>query len=368
MSRFITLAIHTYEKALSLRTLLENEGINVELHNVNLEDPRLSSGVRVRIPEHDLPLALRIVENRELFADNGSPDRPAHTVLVPVDFSEHSYNAACAACEVGRRHNGSITLLYSYLDPYLAGKVQLTDTLSYETGERGARQQLEGEARRLMDNFAERLRSHMKRGHIPIVKVNREVAEGVPEDTIVDFAKANTPRLIVMGTRSAERKQADMIGSVTAEVLDEGRFTVLTVPEPLDCEAVLSPRHILFFSNLDQNDILAIDTLYRLFGDNESTVTLAQMPRKNRFSESAAEKALSRLTEYCAENYKQYRFETAPVRITDDDEFSRLQDRYGFDLIVLPNRRRNALSRLINPGLAHRIIFGSDIPMLVIPV
>ena len=72
MSRFITLAIHTYEKALSLRTLLENEGITVELHNVNLEDPRLSSGVRVRIPEHDLPLALRIVENRELFADNAA--------------------------------------------------------------------------------------------------------------------------------------------------------------------------------------------------------------------------------------------------------------------------------------------------------
>ena len=47
-----------------VRTLLENEGIRVELNNVNLEVPCFSSGVRVRIRENDLPLALRIVENQ----------------------------------------------------------------------------------------------------------------------------------------------------------------------------------------------------------------------------------------------------------------------------------------------------------------
>ena len=46
--RFITVAIHTYEKALALRSLLESEGIDVELNNVNLEVPGFSSGVRVR--------------------------------------------------------------------------------------------------------------------------------------------------------------------------------------------------------------------------------------------------------------------------------------------------------------------------------
>ncbi len=72
MSRFITVAIHTYERALSLRSILENEGIEVELNNVNLEVPGLSSGVRVRIREEDLPLALRIIENAELFGVNSS--------------------------------------------------------------------------------------------------------------------------------------------------------------------------------------------------------------------------------------------------------------------------------------------------------
>ncbi len=34
--RLITIAIHTYEKALTLKSILEREGIYVELNNVNL--------------------------------------------------------------------------------------------------------------------------------------------------------------------------------------------------------------------------------------------------------------------------------------------------------------------------------------------
>ena len=66
-TRLITVAIHTYDKAVALRSLLESEGIKVTLQNVNLEHPTVSSGIRVRILESDLPLALRIIENHEIF-------------------------------------------------------------------------------------------------------------------------------------------------------------------------------------------------------------------------------------------------------------------------------------------------------------
>ena len=66
-NRLITLAIHTYDKALALKNILESEGVIAVLNNVNLENPTISSGIRVRIYEKDLPLALRIVENPEIF-------------------------------------------------------------------------------------------------------------------------------------------------------------------------------------------------------------------------------------------------------------------------------------------------------------
>ncbi|MCM1067292.1 MAG: universal stress protein [Muribaculaceae bacterium] len=369
MSRFITVAIHTYEKALALRTLLEGEGVEVELNNVNLEVPGFSSGVRVRIKEEDLPLALRIIENRELFGPTSPGAASSHTILVPVDLSENSFKSAALACSIAFKRKASITLLYSYIDPYIAGNVQFTDTLSYEIGETGAREQMVANARKLMEHFAERLRAAMKRGEVPMVKFGHTVMEGVPEDAIIEYAKMTPPRLIVMGTRGAEKKESEMIGSVTAEVLDEGRFTVLTVPEPCDAQTLEKPQRILFFSNLDQNDILAIDTLYRLYGGEEASVTIVHIPKKRRFSDSSADKALRRLSDYCRDNFRHYHFMSVPVRQSDgDSEFAKLQEKHHFDLIVIPNRRRNAFSRLFNPGLAHKILFQTDIPMLVIPV
>lgn len=368
MSRLITVAIHTYEKALALRAMLENENIKVTLNNVNLEAPGLASGVRVRIPEEDLPLALRIIENRELFA-SAAPASASHNILVPVDLSPNSFKAACVACSIAARRNASITLLYSYIDPYIAGNIQFTDSLTYEIGESGARKQIEDSAGKLLESFSQRLRDAMKNGDVPTVELSHTVVEGVPEDAIVEYGKVNTPRLIVMGTRASDRKESDMIGSVTAEVLDEGRFTVLTVPEPVETATSLSPRNILFFSNLNQDDILAIDTLYRIFGDKAASVTIVHIPQKRRFSDSSADKALRRLSEFCRNNFSHYHFVTVPVSQADGvKEFAELDEANHFDLIVVPNRKRNAFSRLFKPGLAHKILFHTDIPMLIIPV
>ncbi len=367
--RYITVAIHTYEKALALRTLLESEGISVELNNVNLEVPGFSSGVRVRIPEPDLPLALRIIENKELFLHPGGGESKEHTILVPVDLSENSFKAVGVAANIAAIAKGKLVLLYSYIDPYIAGNVQFTDSFSYEVGETGARELMIDNARKLLHNFYERARSAMKRGHMPVVKIEQIVVEGVPEDAIIEYAKSHAPYLIVMGTRRADKKEKDLIGSVTAQVLDEGRFTVLTVPEPIEAEDSLKPRNILFMSNLDQDDILAMDALYRLFGSNSANVTIVHMPNRRRFSLASADKALRRLSDYCRDNFSHYHFISVPVSQVDvEKEFMDLQDKNHYDLIVVPNRHRNAFSRLFNPGLAHKIIFQTDVPMLVIPV
>ena len=44
--RLITLAIHTYPKALILKGVLESQGIAVVIQNVNLLKPVISPGVR----------------------------------------------------------------------------------------------------------------------------------------------------------------------------------------------------------------------------------------------------------------------------------------------------------------------------------
>ena len=108
---------------------------------------------------------------------------------------------------------------------------------------------------------------------------------------------------------------------------------------------------------------------FRTFDDAEAHVTIVHVPKRKRFSDTSTGKALDRLGEYCRKNFHHYHFKTVPLNgNVDIEEFAALQAEFKFDLIAVPNRRRNAFSRLFNPGLAHKILFQTDIPMLVIPV
>ena len=90
--QLVTLAIHTYEKAQILKTLLEAEGIETYIHNVNQIQPVISAGVRVRINEKDLPHALRIIEDTQWLseatdeqgADENAPKKVRASVTPPA--------------------------------------------------------------------------------------------------------------------------------------------------------------------------------------------------------------------------------------------------------------------------------------------
>ncbi len=371
--RFITVAIHTYDKAIALRALLEREGLEVQFRNVNIEQPVISSGIRVRIHERDLPLALRIIENREIFADPILPARqgdPALPVIVPTDFSDISLMATEAAFKIAASHDTSIMLLHTYIDPYVAGTMQLTDSLTYEIADANAREQVESAAKAQMRHLISRLKDMIKKGELPPVKFDTCVTEGVPEDAISEYAKANNPFLIVMGTRGAKRKELDLIGSVTAEVLDKCRFTVLALPEPPSgVAAPFKVKNVLFFSNIEQEDILAMDTLYRIFPKAMAHVTIVNLPGKKRQLLRNSAEASNALRDYCTQNFRSYTFDVQDLNITQAfAEFNRLEAENHFDLIVVPNKKKNVFSRFFNPSLPHKVLFSSDLPTLVIPV
>lgn len=90
--KLVTLAILTYSKAQILKTVLENEGIEAYIHNVNLIQPVISSGVRIRIKESDLPRALKIIESSAWLADEVVKEEPqkaerrSKKILIPIDF------------------------------------------------------------------------------------------------------------------------------------------------------------------------------------------------------------------------------------------------------------------------------------------
>ena len=127
--KLITLAILTYSKAQILQSVLENEGIESYIHNVNLIQPVISSGVRVRIKESDLPQALKIIESSswlssEILQEEKPEPASAPYVLIPVDFSTYSLKACDFGFHMAAKMKVDVVLLHVHFTPIYIPSLQ----------------------------------------------------------------------------------------------------------------------------------------------------------------------------------------------------------------------------------------------------
>lgn len=368
--RLITVAIHTYENALMLKKILEHEGIFVTLQNINLTQPVIASGVRIRIKEDDLPSALRIIENPDIFTIEGTqtPD-VTPKIIVPIDFNDYSIRVCNVAFRLAQIHKATIIFIYSYIDPFANGRMQLSDSYTYDVVENETRQALKIQANKKMSAFISQLKEQIKVGNIPPIKFTYKIIEGIPEEIINECAKEIQPILIIMGTRGAVRREQELIGSVSAEVLDSCRFPTLTIPETIETTSSFNDlKHIMFVSSLSQDDILALDVLLKLFKDKDIRVTLTHISDKKHYEEFVVD-ALNSLKIYCEKHYKSTLFNVAILSSGNIiEDLKQINDNDNIDMLSLPNKKKNIFARLFNPSLAHKIMFNTDISMVVIPV
>lgn len=360
----ITLAIHTYEKAIALKAILESEGIKVALNNVNLEFPTTSSGVRVRINEQDLPLALRIVENQDIFNEQNLESKPS--ILVPIDFSDYSYRACMVAFNIAKLLKCKVEILHSYIGISSIEKIQFTND---DIDDSSLEKSIESIAQEQIVAFSEKIKLQIKSGNIPPIKFSTKLVEGVPEDSIIQYSKGIKPQLIVMGTRASSKKERDLIGSVTCEVLDGCRFPVLAVPESIADFDVKTIKHVIFFSNIEHEDIVALDMFYRLFPNLSIDVTIIHVPHQTLRIVDSHVTSSGDLLSYCKKNYPRFKFSVKSLSANKTALVIKdVEKNTHIDLIVVPNKKKNVFARFFNPSLAHKILFHADIPMMTLPV
>lgn len=363
-NRLITLAIHTYDYAVSLKNQLERAGIEAVLHNVNLEEPVVSSGVRVRIREKDLPMALKVVEGGNESRKRG---RIKSHVVIPVDFSPFSMKACKVGFQYASKAGATVILLHAYMsERYRFFAPFASDR--YDHGERMDEETVKAKAMEKMKQFRSKVEEEIAKGNLDNVMFQTEVVEGLPEEKILECASTNDAKLIVMGTHGSNRHAIASLGSVTAEVLDAGKFPIFTIPKNLSIDGLSSIQHIVFFSTLNQRDILSFDVfskLMRVKGKKVSIIPVVE--RKNR---AMAKKASKQFLQYCNDHYPENEFTIENISVEGDNltEFENFILENPVDLIAIPDKKKSIFTRLFNPSIAHRVLLQSEIPMLVVPV
>ena len=373
--KLVTLAILTFSKAQILKSVLESEGIEASIHNVNLIQPVISSGVRVRIKESDLPHALKIIESAAWLASDvvdekaGDEAEGSRRILVPVDFSSYSFKACDAAFHIAAKLQAEVVLMHVYFSPiYMPSLQYVTDGYHLPTfaSEEAGMRALATATHQKLGELAKQVDEKVLSGEYPQVKYTCLLREGIPEEEILRYAKQERPLLVVMGTRGESQKDLDLIGSVTAEVIDRCPVFVYAIPENAPAKVLETTHKVALITNFDQRDLVAFDTLIRTFNTYRFAVSLVHLnTRQNRRTWN--EIKLAGIKEYFKKQYPQMDLSYSLIEedrlLNHLDEFVQQEQ---IDVLCITNYKRNIFAQLFNPSIARRMVFHSNTPILVI--
>lgn len=369
-NKLVTVAIHSYEKAVILKTILEDEGVPAVIQGINLIQPSIPGNVRVRINESDLQKALAVIEQVdftsqvETLEDLDSKEEKKE-ILIPIDFSSYTLKTCEFGFNLARDTDSSVKLLHIFFTPFDYMAMPFGDSLAIHSGDKDIYQELRGKAEKEMADFVAQLKEKISKNELPNVPFTFDVIEGLPEEEIIAYAKKVRPRAIVMGTRGSNAKSLDLIGSVTAEVIDGSRTPIFAIPEDSKYQDISQIEKIIFLTNFREREFKAFDKAVQFIKHTPVKVYLTHIGDKddvwNKIKLTGVEK-------YLKEKYPniEFRYKLLDKDETIESELDNLVKEKEIDLITMSSSRRGIFARIFNPGIARRMIFHSDIPMLVI--
>lgn len=294
-------------------------------------------------------------------------------LLIPVDLSGSSVLACRIGFALALRLHLRPVILHGYISSYMmmpqTAPIPDVDIVDDDMAEydsvRDAKLLLRQASLRF-NKFCLDIKSAQQSGDIVDVDFGRELMAGVPEDLIRQFVRDHDTKLIVMATRGASRRREELIGSITVEVIDSCRVPVFTVPENMKFDSIAAIRRLVFFCNMDKNDLKSIDSLMLMFGRPE--IELHLVPVNDRDSSNISDR-LDVMCSYLDDKYPQSKFFKSMIDASDFriglENYLKSND---IQMLVVPNKKQSVLKRLFNPGIAHRILFEKDLPMLALPI
>ena len=364
--QIITLGTYTYERAQIVQTILESKGIECFIQNVNLLQGAVSSGVKVRIHEADLEKSMKLIE-KSIQPDEKRPKKEnvkitKPVILLPVDFSDYSYKAADFAYDWAKALDAEIDLVHTYFDPVI-NSLPFSDSYMYDVNLEELTADLQAAGEKGLKKMSQYLKKKNE-NQSKSVSIKKVLLKGVAEDEIVKYSNKIEPSIIIMGTRGKDRKSVDLIGSVTAEVIDIAKVPVLAVPEDFPYTGIGDIKNVLYATNFEESDFKAIDTLENLLKPLGVKIYCAHVVPEH--AKEWDEVRMEGLKQYIQKKYKETNIE---CDILQNEDFWVGIENYirskNISIMCFTAKRRNIISRLLNPSIAKKMLFHSTTPLLV---
>jgi nucleotide-binding universal stress UspA family protein len=363
--KLLTIAVLPFVKAHLLKTLLEKEGISCNLEDLNLAEGTSSLAVRVQIPEENLEQAFPVLEE---FL--GKPVNPVSArndgerqILVPVDFSVHSLKAAKIAFDIAQRLKVKMVLFHSYPNP-IVYSVPFSDVYAFDTGLMVHLENAERTAQSQMEIFLKTLVKHFSKDIWDDIETEYIIKAGDARDDILSYAHQNQVVVVVMGTQGKAGSEYDILGSVTAEIIVSSKVPILAIPAETPENINTSFKKILYATNFDEKDFVAIDKLVRIIEPYKAQIYCVHVGHSEEPVWDLAR--LEGMKDILRSKYNNKTFECQLI-IGEEilNELQKFISENNIDVLAVTTHKRSMLARIFNPSIARKMLFHTNIPLLV---
>lgn len=363
MENLITIAIHSIEKAKILKDTLVNNNIVVILENVGSDKDELPLAIKVKVQIDDLPKALHIIESQNLFSYNNKEtiinDDNRKRILVPVDFSEYSMQACALAFNLAADIGAKVKIIHIYFNPFYP------NTFARKQPVDGKYESIEEKVKDNIQKLCSEIDLKIQTGEYPSVNYSYLVKEGLPEEEIVLFADDYKPDLIVIGTRGKDEKEGDLIGSVTADVIEMTHFPILAIPHQTPFTNLGEVKKISFLSNFSQRDLLSFDKMVSILRPYNILFEIIHVSTSRDEEWDANRK--TEIRSYFSSKYDSQKVSFRQIEVKD---FLRGIDEYidneHIDILALTTSKRNIFMRMFKPSISRGMLYHSNVPLFVL--
>jgi len=268
-------------------------------------------------------------------------------ILVPIDFSEASGNAAQYAVALAKAFGAEVMLINAttpsiMVDDSILASVMITQAEIVENNKRLMKQEVKT----------------LSKGY-PL-KITGLVQEGFPADVIDAMAKAKHTDLIVMGMKG-RGKSNSVFGSTTTTIISKSTFPVFVIPEKATYKAI---SNITFASDFDAEiQMDRYTSLLKLAKKFNSHVNILNVQKKD--SSLKPDKAIGKMSANVAFSGLNHQFHTINERNVEEG-IHKFIEKEPTDVLAMVAQRHNLFERMFGKVHTKEMSYQTTIPLLVL--
>ncbi len=358
-----------YHRAYLLKGWLDSAGIESIILNKGLSycvGSQAENQIEIQVGEQDTAKALEIVESANLRygPEFEEPDQTLSTIkniLVPVDYSSYSFNAAKYAVHVAEQKDARITFVHAYFNP-VTSPVSYDNFYSYPSNLADAIREIEETAKNNMKEFISGIDQYMAAEGISGVRPKTRLIAGGAEEAVLAMAESGNFDIIIAGTRGKATTES-WLGSFTSKIIEKSKIPVLSIPG----EAVYkksSFKRFMYATNFDKSDGMAIRRLLNIARPLESFIHIVHIDitAENPFINFDITHFKDKYIGAIEEVNMDFDLIIHKNLIEGIEKYIAEKE---IDILAVTTHKRNLITSFLRPSVAKELLLQINIPLLV---